>query len=536
MAVSWTKEAKQFKSSLTVTAGFLLRSRETQARRAKARTQQVSELKKELAKKDRRIRELEEQAAEQRAEIARLRIENERLRDRPPRLPDDPPLPHHEFGSKIIALCVNLARRIGFRAVPDVLRILFASLGVEARVPDWTAVRLWTLRSGLAALQEPVEEASDWVWLVDHTNQIGQEKALSVIGVRASKLPCPGQALRYEDVRVLELKPGKGWNREEMSRAYAEMAERCGAPLALVSDGAPELREGAAQCEALRREGEKPLILGDFKHYASNVLKRVVGGEERFGEFQSLLARTRSAIQQTELAPFCPPKSKPKARFMNLAPMLRWAEMVLWHLSHEESAARQGIASERMEEKLGWLRAFREDIRRWSACQSIVSAACTFINEQGVFRGAAQQLRRHLARVRPDAAGPDACGPARSKESQPWREVMACLLRFVRQSESQLREGQRLPLSTEILESSFGLFKQLEAQHSKGGFTSLLAAYGCLLKPATPESIREQFQRVTVKDVKAWVAENLGQTVTSKRKLAYQEHKHATAEPQAPAA
>ena len=32
-------------------------------------------------------------------------------------------------------------------------------------------------------------------------------------------------------------------------------------------------------------------------------------------------------------------------------------------------------------------------------------------------------------------------------------------------------------MSTEILESSFALYKQLEKQHSKSGFTGLLLAY-----------------------------------------------------------
>jgi hypothetical protein len=101
------------------------------------------------------------------------------------------------------------------------------------------------------------------------------------------------------------------------------------------------------------------------------------------------------------------------------------------------------------------------------------------------------------------------------------------LLRFVRQSESQLAKGQRLPLSTEILESSFGLFKQLERQHSKGGFTSLLAAYGCLLHASTPESIRRDFAQVSVKDMRAWVSAKLGQTLASKRQTAYQEFRNA---------
>ncbi|MFM9962566.1 MAG: hypothetical protein ACKV2Q_15245, partial [Planctomycetaceae bacterium] len=92
-------------------------------------------------------------------------------------------------------------------------------------------------------------------------------------------------------------------------------------------------------------------------------------------------------------------------------------------------------------------------------------------------------------------------------------------------SESQLREGERLPLSTEILESSFGLYKQLERQQSKGGFTSLLASFGSLLRPTTPESIQKAFSRVSVKDTRTWIKTHLPETLTSKRQTAYREFK-----------
>ena len=52
-----------------------------------------------------------------------------------------------------------------------------------------------------------------------------------------------------------------------------------------------------------------------------------------------------------------------------------------------------------MNNKLGWLRRYRADIFRWSQCQKVVSAAVTFVNERGVFRGAADQLARLLASV-----------------------------------------------------------------------------------------------------------------------------------------
>jgi len=83
-------------------------------------------------------------------------------------------------------------------------------------------------------------------------------------------------------------------------------------------------------------------------------------------------------------------------------------------------------------------------------------------------------------------------------------------------------------MSTEILESTFALYKQLERQHSKGGFTSLLAGFGALLKKATDESIRRAFSTVSVKDVQTWTRQNLGTTLTAKRLVTYKEFRGAT--------
>ncbi len=522
MVTSWIEQARQFKSPLAVVAGFLLRSRETQAERAKCRTQELQQLKKIVDQQSQTIGELQEQLAERNLQIARLQIENRRLHDQPTSLPSDPPLAQHKFGPKMISLCVNLARRIGLRPVPDVLKMICDAWGVETKLPDWTTVRTWMLRVGVAAVKQPIEQADDWIVMADHSNQIGPEKVLAILGVRASKLPPPGQPLKHEDVRVLELTPGTSWKREDMAEAYEQLAQRCGVPLAVLVDGAVELREGA---ETLQKRRENMLILGDFKHYAANVLKKVVGRDERYAQFTTQLGRTRSAIQQTELAHLTPPSPKPKARFMNLAPTLRWAKMVSWHLSHPQSQARRDIKAARMNDKLGWLRAFRADIDRWHACQEAVCAASTFVNEQGLFRGAARQLRDHLRTQRNDADDHRA-------QDHDRRQVTASLLRFVREAELQLAKlpdsVPRLPLSTEILESSFGLFKQLERQQSKGGFTSLLAAYGSLFHASTPESIRRDFAQVSVDDTRTWVREKLGQTHASKRQIAYQEFRNAT--------
>jgi len=498
----------QFKSSNYEVARSLFRSRNRQARRARERTKQVQQARAEIRQLVRDQVIAEQRLQEGRLQIAELRRENERLRNEPVRLPDDPPLPFHSYGARMISLCINLATTIGLRAAESALRVVFEAFDIQEEIPDWTSIRTWLCRFGVAMLEEPVEAAEDWIWMADHSNQIGTEKVLVILGIRASQLPKPGQAIGHQDVRVLAVIPGTEWKREDVAREYKALAERIGEPMVLLSDGASELRDSI---EVLENAGKSVIQLRDFKHYAANVLKRIVGKDERFEEFLHQIGRTRSAIQQTELAHFTPPPQKPKARFMNLADTLRWAEMVLWHLSHPNSHGRQNITAERMNEKLGWLRKYRKDVARWSRCQAVVSTSLTFINQQGLYVGACEDLQAVLAKL--DSAGCEA--------SQQMIEELTTL---VADSEKQLDEGMRVPQSTEILESSFGLYKALEKQHSKGGFTGLISALPGLLRCSTPALIKEAFARVSVERMREWIKKNLGTTLSSKRQAAYREY------------
>lgn len=503
MGVSWVGFRQKVKSRWSALARGLWLSRQSWSETCR-------QLREQLVEARRRIDELEERRRRERQARETLRVELRRRdveRHAAPKRPDDPPVTRHGYGARMVTLCVNVARQVGLRATATVLATVFEWLGLDQPVPHWTSIRGWLQRLGVAAIDEPAEPADDWVWMADHSNQIGAEKALVVLAVRASKLPEPGTPLAHEDVRVLTVEPGTKWKREDMARVYDELAERFGAPRAVLTDGAVELREGAA---VLKNRRCDTIVLGDFKHKAANVLSSVLGSDPRFASFQTQVARARCTVQQTELAHLVPPGAKPKARFMNLASTLRWGTVALWLLDHPEARGRRGISPERMEAKLGWLGEYAEDVPRWTACQRVVSAGVTFVNEQGLFRGAADRFQELVAaELTCDAS----------------REVAARLTAFLRESEEKLREGERLPLSTEILESSFARYKQLERQHSKGGFTGLLASFGALLRPATPDRVRAAFARVSVKEAQHWIKQHVTETLTAKRQAAYREHR-----------
>ena len=162
MPVSCFVRLRNFKSRVRVVAAFLLRSRETQAKRARQRTRQIRQLKKINQRHLQAIREKDTQLVEKNLRIAQLKAENEELRKQPLRFPDDPPLRCHKFGPMMIAMCVNLVRRVGFRATPDVLKIVFTALGIEVKkLPAWTTVRTWALRVGVAAIDRPMANRVD---------------------------------------------------------------------------------------------------------------------------------------------------------------------------------------------------------------------------------------------------------------------------------------------------------------------------------------------------------------------------------------
>jgi hypothetical protein len=411
----------------------------------------------------------------------------------------------------MIALCVNLAKRISFRVVPDALSMIFDALGLSIKIPSHDSVEHWCKRIGLNQIERLPERYDDMLWIVDHSNQIGQEKLLIILGIRASELPPPGKTLALDQLTVLAIVPGKNWKRNDVRKAYKKVAKRCGTPRFIICDGAVELRESV---DVLEKAGEKVIVLRDFKHYAANRFEKLIGKTDRFKEFTKQMGTTRCRVQQTELAHLNPPSLKTKARFMNVAPIVRWSELVLFALDNPTCEAVSDIDSDRLEEKLGWVQDFREEIIQWSQCCDVVGCSLKWINKQGLRHESGSELEAHLLSEMSWEAGSLA------------DQLQESLVEFVRQHANKLKAEERAWLSSEPIESVFGLYKRREGQHSRSGFTGLVVSIPTLLKTWSPAEVREALKQTTNKNVRQWTKKNIGQTVAGRRAKAYKEMKN----------
>lgn len=80
-------------------------------------------------------------------------------------------------------MCQRLVVQAGvaLRAVPRVLGIFWGAADATTSLPAATSVRWWLLRLGLFALREPLAVADDWVYLIDHSVQIGSVKVCVIL-------------------------------------------------------------------------------------------------------------------------------------------------------------------------------------------------------------------------------------------------------------------------------------------------------------------------------------------------------------------
>jgi hypothetical protein len=315
------------------------------------------------------------------------------------------------------------------------------------------------MRLGHAALTMPLEQADDWAWLADHSVQIGKEKVLVIVGIRLRDLPKPGECLRHRDLHLIALVVRTSWTRKEVDDALEEAVKRTGVPRVIVTDHGGDLHGGV---QFFQERHCETLEMYDIKHKAACLLKHRLEKDPRWAEFQCQIGKTRCAIQQTEAGFLAPPASKAKARFMNLQTQLEWADGVLDILREPPAEVLKWVSPERLEEKLGWLREFVDAIAEWSQWQQVVNIAVSYVDRHGISRTSAKGLYREMPR---------------SLDHASTNTLVKELVCFVASQGKQTKPGERLPGSTEVLESCFGKMKQLEKQQSRGGFTSWLSIY-----------------------------------------------------------
>ncbi len=419
----------------------------------------------------------------------------------------------------MLSLSLILSSSSSLRGTSRIFDIFFSTLELPLKTPSWYTSRLWLLRVGLYKLLREKEKADDWVWIIDHTVQIGSEKCLVILGFRLSSLP-KNRAISHEDVEPLALIPVTKSNGKIVYQQLEETAELTGNPREILGDKGPDLNSGI---EKFCLKHQETSSVYDIKHKGANVLKKKLQNNEAWQDFIKNASQTSKRLQQTALAAMSPPNQRSKSRYMNLNKLVNWGLNTYYLIDYCEKQNDEKIDSEQLIEKIdseqliekidseqliektGWIKKYKNNLEEWKEIIQVIETTEDFVRKEGLYKNCHIKLSKMETFKASSSLG---------------KEVATDLLEFIELESSKAKEGETLAGSSEVIESVFGKLKYMEQDQANSGFTGLLLAIPAMVSETTKEVIEKAFHFTLskTKEIAKWYEKNIGQSVQSLRK------------------
>ena len=371
----------------------------------------------------------------------------------------------------------------------------WASFGV----PCFNAIRSWILRLGYYNLTRPLDKSKSWLWLIDHTIQIGTQKILVILGCPMDEVPFTQRALQLSDLQLVALVPMEKSNGAAVETELENAAYRTGVPRQIVSDQGSDLCKGITDYVEFR-PGTAHVL--DVAHYGARLLENAWDKQPRWQQFIMEMQDTSSTLRQTKSAYLLAPRLRSKARFMNVDAQMQFAGRVLKHLDGE-APCEKAVAH------YGWLKECRDELAVWQREHGLVQKTIELVRVQGLHTGTLPLLE-------------SAWGEVGSRDST---VRIADRLREYVTTHQPKKPDERFVASTEILESCFGKLKRIEGQQSQNGMTDLMLVIGAMTGTPTETDLRDALDATPQKKVDNWIERVLGHSVQWFRKQFFAETK-----------
>jgi len=385
---------------------------------------------------------------------------------------------------------------------------VYSLINRHIKVPHFTSVRNWMMLIGFWMIEKRRLLANDWLWMIDFSASVGQDKVLVVLGIRQRDLVEKRGALQLEDMDVLGIQPMKQTLNTEVIKLLDRCVERFGIPKQIISDRGSDVKKAS---EGFSKQSDQTRVSFDFKHKAACLLKEELKNDSCWNEYITRMNQCRNQVQQTEISPLKPCRLKTKARYMNLEPIGRWfSKAKSWLTADcqgelEELCNNQG---DKAREKLDWIHDYSQDMDQWNEYLTICESLSKEVAIQHLHSELPSILRQKI----------DELGLV-SQKSILFAEK---LVQFSTEQCEGLQPGDQYLSSTEILECLFGQGKVIQKDQSKCGMTGLILTHALQAGDSIQKYSQQALKETKIVEVREWVKENFGKTELSLRKQFFQ--------------
>lgn len=387
----------------------------------------------------------------------------------------------HQYALWIVTVCINLRTQCGcsYQSIRKILVIFTASFQLDiSRIPCANTIQNWNSKMGLHALENTDNQlvGQEVSLIADESIRLGKEKLLLILLSPLNKVS--EDALCRSDVVIGFLGGRVSWPGVDIAQVIKEELIAKGYQVkVLVSD------EGSNLGKAARESGLAHLA--DISHATATCLRKTFERDPDYKAFIKLLKHYRAKGVNQDLSYLCPPKQRAKARFMNQKSLVKWAIRLLEKfdtLNETEAAFFSELKDHEriikcLEKALGWAEQISLPLKTIGLSKATIKKALKQLEEYATKDERLIQFKAF------------------------FKTYLVDYELFVKD-----RDGH-YNVSSEIIESMFGIYKEKVSENPLAGVTllSLELPLHCMTEKKIERETKVALEGIFTTDLKKWV-------------------------------
>lgn len=381
----------------------------------------------------------------------------------------------------------------GLRTVVKILEVFSEVLGENFRKsPCYNTVENWIKKLGLSVYQDDQPcKGKKFAMVMDESIAINGQKLLLALAIPSEHQDRP---VKHEDVTVLNMTVGANFKGEDIENKISEVTISAGSePQYVISDNAHNLVRGILDSGYVH--------YADISHSMGVILKKVYEKQPDFVELTTLLGKKRLQYHLTNKAYLLPPNMRTIARFMNMSEWVIWGNSML--------ACYNKLPKE-MQEAYAFINDYESLLQELMDALDAIRHIEHICKNKGFSCKTSKECQSYIVA--------HVIGNAYPRQAH----LGLKMLEYFRKEEAQLTEDMNICISSDIIESTFGIYKSKKSPNKLYGITPfalMIPLYPKVVNESVTKTFnfKERLVNVKLKDIDAWTTEHLSKNWVTER-------------------
>ncbi|MCD6111840.1 MAG: hypothetical protein J7J86_01080 [Bacteroidales bacterium] len=374
----------------------------------------------------------------------------------------------------------------GFRSVSKIIIVCHVYFKFQCSAPSFSTGLLWVKKLGYYQLQQPKEQADDWIIIADESIGIGQEKLLVVLGIRRCNIDFL-RPLQLQDLKPILVKSKEKWTGDDIAKELKTVKKQLGEILYAVTDAGSTLKKG------LKNSDIKHVY--DITHAIAICLEKIYKNDTEFQEYTNLMGQMRFKKCCSKYAHLIPPNQRSKSRFLNIDIITNWGIKVLRALEKND-------ASEDEKGQLLWVKEKEGLIVEMDKIMEVIRQISIILKSGGLSKKNKRKCISILKTCKKDR----------------MRKFREYFINYLNNNAVHIdKRGEKLLCCSDVIESTFGKYKNEISKNLMTGITDLALIIPAFTSDLSEEEINKAIDYCTIKDIKQWSKTNLCESLSVKR-------------------